>query len=144
MDKFLGLPIVRKPLTDAEYVERARRDIQRWRRYGKWLALFQVALLALYGFILSSIASVLVKVGGNQIVGGLFLGIGLGMGFGVPILHSLHQFVNTFVMLKGDRTSQLLVKYHDALLELAYSEDDPTLADKAGEGRAGGAKQRTS
>jgi hypothetical protein len=54
MDKFLGLPIVRKPLTDAEHVERARKGIERWRRYGKWLALFQtmhvIAWVCIFGF----------------------------------------------------------------------------------------------
>jgi hypothetical protein len=138
MEKFLGLPLTCKPLTDTEHVERARKDLRRWRRYGKWLAAFQVAVLVGYIYLLTLIGSTLVKLAGNQVVGGLCLGIMIGMGFGIPILHVLQQFVHTIGMMKGDRTVELLVKYHDALLELARSQTPPIAPVEAGQGRAEG------
>ena len=69
MDKFLGLPLVRKPLTDAEYVARARKEIVRWHRYGKWLAPFQATIVivwvCIFGFFARFLQEMGDKVGGQ-------------------------------------------------------------------------------
>ena len=60
---------------------------------------------------------------GNFALGGLFVGMLLGFCFGVPFLHALEEFGKSLGNLRGDRTSELLVKYHDVLVELARSEN---------------------
>ena len=119
MDRFLGLPLTRKPLTDAEIVERARKDLQRSRRWGKWLVMSNAALLLAYVYILQLIASVLWKLGGNQLqfAAGFAAGVLIGFILGVPVLHLAVQLVETIKLLKGDRTSALLVKYYDTLVK---------------------------
>ncbi len=137
MDKFLGLPIVRKPLTDAKLVERARKDGRRWQRYGKWLVLFQAALLVASGVAISTVASIVIKLGGNQGLGEFILGVVIGMAFGIPALHIMYELVSSLGKLQGDRSLQLLVRYHDMLAELARMEEPSTPPEQAGLGRAG-------
>ena len=146
MDKFLGLQIRRKPLTDAEHVERVRKDLQRSRRWGKWLITSQVALLLVYVYILQMITSVLWKLGGNQLQFGAGFAVGVLIGFllGVPVLHLALQLVESIKLLKGDRTSALLVKYYDTLVKyrdvlvtLDQSGDDLAQQPPPPQGRGG-------
>jgi hypothetical protein len=140
MDKFLGLPIRRKPITDAEHVERIRKNVSRAKLFGKWIVVFQAAVLVAWVCIFIAFGHMLQQMGnwaggqgGNLALGGLFLGMLLGIGFGLPFLHAIEQFCNTLRMLKGDRTSELLIKYHDVLVELAKSDAAPA-SDEAGQG----------
>jgi hypothetical protein len=73
-------------------------------------------------------------------VGGLFLGILIGLGCGIPFFHALDELGKSFENLKGDRTSELLVKYHDMLVDLARSENNSPPPEQAGQGRAGGSR----
>jgi hypothetical protein len=141
MRKFLGMPLMRKALTDAECVERARKDVDRWRRYGKWLALFQVAVAIGYVCIFALVVKVVQQLGGGQggqpgnfFMEGLCLGIMFGMVFGIPFLNALHQLANTMGSLQGIRALALLVKYHDLLCQLAKLEEEPSPVDGAGQG----------
>jgi len=143
MNKFLGLPLVRKPLTDSEFVERARRDVKRWQHYGKWLLLFQTAIIIAWTYFIIFLVHMLDKMGrfaggqaGNLALGGLVVGLLVGFAFGVPISRALDDWGKTIGALRGDRTSVLLVKYHDAIIELSRKKEDHTELS-ASESRAG-------
>jgi len=145
LKNFLGLPFFRKPLSDAEIVEQARRDIKRWQRFGKWLLLSQTAIVIALGCFFFLLVHILDKMWrfaggvGNLALGGLVVGLLIGFAFGVPILHAVDEWGKTIGALKGDRTSVLLVKYHDALIELSRQKEDHTelsaSESRAGEGR---------
>ena len=105
MDKFLGLPLRRKPLTDAEYVARARKEITRWQRYGKWLLLLQALPLIAWICLFGLVAQVCHRMGamlggqaGNFALGGLFIGMLLGLCFGVPFLHAWRSLENPWAI----------------------------------------------
>src|SRR5665648_128373 len=108
MDKFLGLPIVRKPLTDAEYVERVRKDLQRSQRWGKWIVVLSAAVVIFWGYIVSLLVSAFVQLGGNgnQFIFGLVAGLLIGMMFALPAWCAMEQFLQALKMLREDRTSQ--------------------------------------
>ena len=139
MDKFLGLPIVRKPLTDSQCVERARKDIKRFKRYGIWLLPLSFIPLIILGFVTDKVRIVLVNAGGNQgaFWGGILIGIVCGLPLGIVFFQFLDFFLKTIGLVQGDRSSELLVKYHDMLAELAHAEDKPP-PNEAEQGRAGG------
>ena len=139
MKNFLGLPIFRKPLTDSQCVERARKDLTRFRRYGAWLIPLYLAPLIMLGFVVDVVRVVLIKAGGNQgnFLGGVFIGIVFGLPLGIAFFHFVEYFGRIVGLSKGDRTPELLVKYHDMLAELAHAEKESVQQNGAGQGRAG-------
>ena len=141
MKKLFGLPITRKSLTDAEYVERVRKDIERVRRLGKWFALFAAVMAVAWVYLVircvQALAGGFLGLPANQLFVGLAVGAAFGLGFGLIALKIGHFVAQAITMWKGDRTSQLLVKYHDALVGLARSERPPEAPDQTGQGRAG-------
>ncbi len=127
MDRFLGLRFVRKPLTDVEYVERVRKDMLRFKRWGKWIVVFSAAGVLFWGYILTLLVSAFVQLGGNGnlFIMGLFAGLLIGMLFALPAWYAMEQFLQALKMLREDRMQELLVKYHDMLIEMARQEDEP-------------------
>lgn len=131
MKTFLGLPFFRKQLSDAEIVEKTRREIERWQRYGKWLLFFQTVVIIAWVCLFYVIVKLLADLGGwaggqgvNLALGGLVIGLVFGLGFGVQFLHALEEWGKSIAALKGDRTSVLLVKYHDTLNEIIRQTED--------------------
>jgi hypothetical protein len=148
MRKFLGIPIARKPLTDAEIVERARKDNRTWERYGKWVIALYVAVFA--GWIGSLVLFVVLLNRFGQLFGGqwanfaldgFILGIVMGISLGAGVDSAVRHLGEALQRLKGNHPSALLVKYHDTLARLAelerQSETPPASESGAGEGRAG-------
>ena len=138
MEKFLGLPIFRKPLTDAQCVERVRKDIERFKRYGVWLLPLSFIPIIILGFVIDRVRVVLANIGGNQgaFLGGVLIGFVLGLPLAIAFLHFLDSFVKIIGFVKGDQNSELLVKYHDMLAELAQAEKESTSQNGAGQGGA--------
>jgi hypothetical protein len=130
MKKFFGLPLFRKPLSDAEYVEKLRKDLDKVQRYGVWLVLLYALLVGAWLYLLCNIGKFLNHMadlfgnqGGNFMLAGFFLGMMLGLSFGIAFLHAAKQLVDTFVLWRnGDRAKKLILKYYDALANLALSQ----------------------
>jgi hypothetical protein len=138
MKTFLGLSLTSKPLTDSEVVERARKRIQRSRRYGKWLALlFEVAMVTAMACLAGFMSWAINFLIPNQAVGDLAGGILIGFLCGGLFVYFIQRLRHAIWVLQGDRNSELLVKYHDALIELARSKSPPAAPLEAGQGRAG-------
>jgi hypothetical protein len=138
MDKFLGLPIRRKRLTDAEHVERIRKDVLRAKLLSKWLVLFAAILgICCLWLFIYFVQSFVQSVFANQPLIGFGLGLTVGLilgllcvGLAIQVGHLLQQAIRVW---KVDRTSELLVKYHDMLIELAQA-NVAKASDGAGQG----------
>lgn len=118
-------------ITDAEYVARVRRDLglRRW----LWVPLLLVSVLAvaLVTAFLMLVVEIVQFPGAAMplwpaLLGfafGLLMGAAVGMKVGILIVASIESL---FIWLRGDRTSELLVKYYDALATLATTDAQPT------------------
>lgn len=128
MDKFLGMPIwpKRKSLSDSEYVEVVRRSLRRSKGLGKWLAVFSAA--GWFASVYLVFRLVLLDIGGPPganafaaaLASGFVVGVCLGW-FSGHLLGSLAKAIG-MAMLKEDRTSLLLVKYYDLLVEVLETQ----------------------
>jgi hypothetical protein len=126
MDKFLGMPIWPRPLTDAEHIARLRKDDQRRQRLGKWLVLAIAAVGVLLIYFVGKVIDALwwLLPPGNQLVQGIALGAVIGLilaGAAAHVGHLIGLAIRTFT---GDRTTVLLLKYHDMLMEMGYLDEN--------------------
>jgi fumarate reductase subunit D len=139
VEKFLGLPIREKPLTDSEYVGRIRRRCARSRGVGKWLLLLSAVLGIGTLYLACEILPVLLQIAGLQVPIGLAIGGAIGVMLGFVAQHLGGMVRAALIVFKGDRTAELLLKYHDALVELArlekQSSDVPQQDTPAGAAR---------
>ena len=63
----------------------------------------------------------------DAVTSGLAMGIAMGIGIGFGIHGTITQLITVLVRLRGNRTEQLLLAYHDMILEQeAASEVPPT------------------
>ena len=124
MGKFLGLSLFPEPLSDSEYVEQVRRDLLRNQRYGKWLTMFWMTLFVVWTGFLIWIIIIGMGLLGNQnpFALGVTFGICIGGAMAVPIVEILRQVFSSYTALRDSRASELLVKYHDALLQLGQAD----------------------
>ena len=123
MKKFLGLPIFRKPLSDAEIVEQTRREMKRTQHYGKHLLAIQTATIIMWAIFLYLAIDMLKILENTPLKMPSGVCIMIGMTIGVVFSGSLCNCAQTIRNLRGDRTSLLLVKYHDALTAINRQED---------------------
>jgi hypothetical protein len=125
MDKILGMPIRPKVLTDSEHVETIRRQLNWQQRFGKWLALLTAAGSVVF-FVVAYKLILMLGLGGVQVgnvaIAGFIFGAFLGFVFGLFVWRAAEQFVRAIVLLKPDRASVLLVKYHDMLVKIAETQ----------------------
>lgn len=141
MKNLIGIPARRKPLTDAEYVERVRKEERRCRSLTKWYALLVavigIAWLYLVIYSIEKLAQGLLGNPANQLLVGYALGAIFGFISGAIAFKVAHLAVQAITVWKGDRKSQLLLRYHDHLCELAKQDETSRaiIEDGAGEGR---------
>jgi hypothetical protein len=125
--KFFGLPIISRRKTDAEFVERMRKNEASARRFvGCFfvplnIMLFVACLCMTFYFAWKCVAQ-----GGIQFLLPMAGGILAGIVIGFSLLVTAHYYMNMIHSLRKDRAEELLVRYHDMLLELAHSEINPT------------------
>ena len=142
MEKFLGLPIVRKRLTDNEHVEKVRKLLERSRRGRKWFALvwaISLVVVACMAFqlIFQVLFGRLAQMAGNQQVGpGFAFGAVIGIVFGGIAWRAIEALVLAISAVQEERTRALLVKYYDMLVALKLTLDGQAPAS-APDGRAG-------
>jgi hypothetical protein len=141
MQTFLGIPIARKRLTDAEYVERIRKNVDLSRRAGKWFALFggivAVVWVGLVIWFTQAMIAGFLGIPPVPLLQGLAIGGLFGLMFAFFAFKIAHFIVQAINMRKADRTETLLLKYYDAIVELARSERDSSAEEQAEQGRAG-------
>ncbi len=138
--KFLGLPLMRKAMTDSEYVEKMRRSLEKCRRYGKWFITLTtlVSLFVLYGICrIGWVFQGLGGVGGNRFIIGYFAGLVVGTIAGFALLRTIISHQQMIMALLRDRTSELAVRYHDLLLAVAREEVTTLSPEQAGQGGGG-------
>jgi hypothetical protein len=136
--KLLGLPVISRRPTDAEYVERMRAADTRGRRLASRLFVpFVITSFGVWVCMLCFCVWRGVGPGGNQFLLALAGGIVAGAIFGLLVLVTAHYYVDLLFTLKRNRTAELLVMYHDMLVDLARAESQSLLAEEAGQGRAG-------
>jgi hypothetical protein len=123
-----------RQLTDDEHVELARETLFAFRRYGYLRAVRCVAAIIALGCLLILAIWSFHLLLGNQAVGGLGIGAAIGMAWGLAFVWSGYELVRTIENIKGDRKLELLVKYHDALLELARSGAERPATSETGQG----------
>jgi hypothetical protein len=109
------------PVSDEEFVERIRRQLEQRRRWGKWLVGLFGALLvgaAWLALQMANRAAGLAANGlGNRWVA--FSGFGIGLALGLIAGLACHSILISLMnALSEPRTEQLLLRYHDALEEL--------------------------
>jgi tetrahydromethanopterin S-methyltransferase subunit G len=140
MEKFLGLPIARKRLTDAEHIEKVRKRLEQSRRGRKWFALmWGVSLVVVACMAFHLIFQVLFgrvgQMAGNQVGPGFVFGAVIGLLLGAAVWRIVEPLMLAVSAIQEDRTRALLVKYYDMLVALKQTLDGQAPAFEP-EGRA--------
>ena len=133
MQTFLGIRLWPKRLTDQEYVEQIRRTMS----WNKWDAAAQLTVAAAYLAAPVLLSGILFKLGfqqaGNQVFAGLAFGFVVGLMLGIWAYLAGRHVHEAVQVLRGDRTAKLLLKYHDALAQLAGCEESNSEAPAVGD-----------
>ena len=126
----LHWPGTRSVRTDEEYVERIRHAVAVMDRSRKWFQVFYVTMtLAFFGVLFAFAELFRWLIQWNGVFPGFIVGMSLGGMIGGLALHLGHGLANS---LTSQRTERLLLRYHDALVELAkQSIDPPTCPDSS-------------
>jgi hypothetical protein len=123
------------PATRTKCIARARKEVRLQKKWGRWGAAFMILIGVLIlgcaiGFII--LLQLLLQQPGNPGPGfqnWAWLGFTLGIVFGFMTLVAGFKGVNAIVhgiqMLRGDPISQILVEYHDALVNVMHEEQCP-------------------
>jgi hypothetical protein len=121
-------------------VQRARKRLQSEKKWGRWAAMFNIAigtvcfiLVIAFLIFIYKILTDLAPPGpqGAQFQNILTQGLAVGIIFGIMIAgiitHGAHALINGITALRGDQISRTLVAYHDALVELTRDRQvDPS------------------
>jgi len=122
MKKFLGMPVFNKELSDSEFVERIRKSL-RLRRKLAWFHLALFVAMAVFVPMLVRIAWQMIDNMPSEAQKltwvGLFLGFTFGALAGGYLATALESVVRGFNLFDCTRSERLLIKYHDALSQIA-------------------------
>ena len=119
-----GIRMFRRRLTDEEYIEKNRKSLLWLNKWGRWPILaFSILPAAGYiGFAALIVNLLIQNFGGPQpgqipgVLPGFALGAGVGLFTGWFFAHGLDHFKKGLeLFLDGDRSSQLMITYHDTL-----------------------------
>jgi hypothetical protein len=124
---FLGLPLRRKRLSDAEYIERLRKDFHRGRRLGKWFKAFAVVAMPLFVIGAIVVLWIVCQFGARAnaeipMIGGFFAGVLLAFLLGRLVSYSIETLGRAFNMLHWYRDASLLLKYRAAIVAMIEAE----------------------
>jgi hypothetical protein len=132
----------RKPMSDDEFIERIRQGIIRFQRRRKVLVIFSATFLVV-AFAFAIFGAVVVHKVGQLLQGlqpaiaGLLIGANIGAALGLGLFKSINGLMDA--LLWDNRTERLLIRYYDALKELAREAPQST-----GEGAASSGSIRSS
>ena len=129
--RFRGIPI-HKIYSDDDFVERIRKNL----KHRKKLLLFFVPMFILLSFLLPWLFSMLSEMidempEGVQKMGwiGLLLGFVFGVIFSQGIIAAMQGILMALDLFDYNRSSKLLIKYHDMLKESGLLEEDDEQQD---------------
>jgi hypothetical protein len=126
-----------RTLSDAEFVARVRKQLEkgkRWGRYGLiFYALFSCGIIYLLISAYDLIASFKADFGrtpeaSTSFQMGLILGLGVGSILWMLFLHAISGFTNCLILLTGNRRDKLLVACYDRLYPLEAKAPAPSSA----------------
>lgn len=134
MESFFGIRLRSKPLNDVEYVEHVRATLEKYKRLSKWVACGRMIGVLVFVGVAVFLLNVLMQFGLMQMFNQVFAGFALGLFFGLNVAMSLSmalfEFREAIDALQGDRSGELMLRYHDALVELGqtgHASGPPTL-----------------
>lgn len=126
--RILGLPIWRKRLTDAEYIERVRKNLRVYRWLRVLYGVVGIGVVCILAFVIQSLVDFLWQWGGQQagpivvFFGAMLFGFNVGWMF-TGFLHG------AFLMIAESRRDRMLVECWDLLYQLIAERD--AIADQA-------------
>lgn len=124
MKTFLGIPIYKK-MTDADLVERTRKNLK-WFKRVAWIHLIVVAAIAIFIPMLYRFTTEFIRDMPNDFRkwawSGLLFGVVIGSVLGVYIHKAAEAIVMGFDLLQVNRKDRLLIKYHDLLKQVAKEQ----------------------
>jgi hypothetical protein len=106
-------------VADDEHIKRIRRNLAKMDRWRRGFQLFYGAMsIVVIGLFFGCLLLVqaLAKMGGNIAPLGFVVGVSLGLSYAVALTHVA---MGLFASLGSSRTERLMLRYHDALSELA-------------------------
>ena len=120
-----------KEMTEAEIVERARKNLQHVARWGRWWAGFHWSIAIAYAVMFAWVCNLALGWGANlaQNRADLWLGFFFGV-FGGALLYGVgYGVVEGTLSGLPDQRNRLLVHYHDALIEIIGDTTDVPLSE---------------
>ncbi len=154
------------PKTREKCIRRARKEVAFIKRWGRWFGTIEIvggvglcALGTLFIGVMQRVAALLPGIGqgqagqnaaqNNAVQNMMWGGLGLGLVFGmivgtILLLGGIHVFIG-IKRFRGDPASQILIEYHDALVELSRGgvcalPDPPEITESQPEISADGAR----
>lgn len=111
---------MKQKLTEEEFIEKIRKNVLRQRRWGKWLAVFHLIIGTVWFALGISLIVLCFRIFNNNqqnnlVVMAISLGFLLGIFLGQIFYQSGHHIVQGITSFGADRTSELLIKYHDSI-----------------------------
>lgn len=124
-----------RTLSDADVIARARKNLEQFDRWGRWLRAWHIALTVAMGLALGWIAQRLFDsvIAAVQNRGELVFGLIVGVVFGFAVHYFVQMLVTVRLANVPDQRDRLLVQYHDALSACVRER---SAADAAGAGAA--------
>jgi len=121
--KILGMALYPRRKTDAEYVQWVRKTVSRARGLAVFHGTMAIVLLACYFAIIRIVGDVDMPFFGldEATSVGVRMGLVLGTFMGVMLVVAAGNIVWLIMLLKGQRTERLMLKFHD---ELTKKEGD--------------------
>jgi|GEM_PF-2351419 len=117
-----------KATSDAEVIQRARKNLRQLERWGRWLTVWYLVIAIAMGLALAWAARTIVA----MVIAGaaaqnrfeLVIGIIVGVLFGTMLHQVFHGIVTARLANVPDQRDRLLVQYHDALIECVHGRSD--------------------
>jgi hypothetical protein len=120
MEKLLGITIYKK-LTDAEFVEKQRKNLDLSKRFA-WIYIIVVGafciLIPKFYHLFQDLIQNLPDDAKKLAWSGFYLGIVMGLILSSFVFKAAESIIRGFNILNFNRSTRLLIKYHDLLVQM--------------------------
>jgi len=122
--------------SDEEYIEKLRRSLDRWERLRPYGVAASGLILIIFGWLYLEMIDWVLHLGKEVNPRHALLGLALGFTLGLAFGWAFHSALRGLFMFASphQRPERLLLKYHDALLEVIAEKAE---AKSGGEGELG-------